>query len=214
MLPYFSRYDHLNYARWGSVYISEMKQLPKEVLEEFKKGNFVVKWNANKFNQVSPDHSLEWLNGIGKRGGGIVGITKTSSALSRWALSYNLRSPIAENTHTMFGLHQEDKFSHNESTPGRKDNKDECSLLTIFKQFKVFSPPEHPACLYNIATKDLLTDEIHVSLLNAKELGRQQVEEFVEQVSFNSSKIDHQNRDSGTRCTRITLQLLLICIKL
>jgi len=45
-----------------------------------------------------------------------VGITKTSSALSRWALSYNLRSQIAENTHTMFRLRQEDKFSHNEST--------------------------------------------------------------------------------------------------
>ena len=105
-----------------------MEQLPKEVLKEFKKGNLVVKWNENKFNQVSPDHSLEWLNGIGKRsggivghnqdvisiewldgigkrGGGIVGITKKSSALSRWALSYNLRSQIAENTHTMFRLH-------------------------------------------------------------------------------------------------------------
>ena len=69
-----------------------------------------------------------------------MGITKTSSALSRWALSYNLRSQIADNTHTMFGLHQEDKFSHNESTPGRKDRdqKDKSSLLTILKQYKVF----------------------------------------------------------------------------
>ena len=117
MLPYFFRYDHLNYARWGSVYIAMMEQLPKEVLEEFKMGNFVVKWNESKFNQVSRDHSLEWLNGIGKRGGGIVGITKTSSALSRWALSYNLRSQLPANTHATFGLYQEDKFSNNESTP-------------------------------------------------------------------------------------------------
>jgi len=83
-LPYFFRYDHLNYARWGSVYIAEMEQLPKEVLEEIRKGNFVVKWNESKFNHVSPDHSLEWLNRLGKRGGGIVGITKTSSALNGW----------------------------------------------------------------------------------------------------------------------------------
>ena len=94
---------------------------------------------SKESNQVSPDHSLEWLNRIGKRGGGIVGITKTSSALSRWALSYNLRSQLADNKHAMFGLYQEDKFSHNESTPGRKDRakKDKCSLLTILKQFKV-----------------------------------------------------------------------------
>ena len=142
MLQYFVRYNHLQYARWGSVYISEMNQLPKEVLKEFKYGKFVVKWNENKFNQVSPDHSLGWLNGIGKRGGGIVGITKTSSALSRWALSYNLRSQIPENTHTMrFRLHQEVNFSHNESALGRKDrdNNAECLVLTILKQFKVFS---------------------------------------------------------------------------
>ena len=55
-----------------------------------------------------------------------MGITKTSSALSRWALSYNLRSQIADNTHSMFGLHQD-------STPARKDldKNHECSLLTI-----------------------------------------------------------------------------------
>ncbi|KAL9967320.1 hypothetical protein ACROYT_G025520 [Oculina patagonica] len=30
-----------------------MEQLPQEVLEDFKKSNFVVKWNASKFNQKS-----------------------------------------------------------------------------------------------------------------------------------------------------------------
>ena len=76
-----------------------------------------------KFNQVSPDHSLELLDRLGIRRGRIVGTTNTSSALSRWALSYNLRPQIAEHTHAMFRLHQEqeDKFSLNESTSGRKD---------------------------------------------------------------------------------------------
>ena len=89
MLPYFFRYDHLNYAKWGSVFIAEMEQLPYEVLQEFKKGKFVVKWKEGAFNEVSADHSLEWLNGIGKRGCGIVGITKTSSALSRCVNGFN-----------------------------------------------------------------------------------------------------------------------------
>ena len=87
-----------------------------------------ITWNENKFNKVSPDHSLEWLNGIGIRSGRIVGITSRSLVFSRWAPSYNLRSQRAEHTHTMFRLRQEDKFSHDESTSsGRKDrdNKDE-----------------------------------------------------------------------------------------
>ena len=43
MLPFFMRYDHTNYARWGSVYLAETQQLPAEILDEFKNGNFVVK---------------------------------------------------------------------------------------------------------------------------------------------------------------------------
>ena len=69
MLPYFFRYDHLNYAKRGSVLIAEMRQLPMEVLHEFKKENLVVKSSEGTFNNVTADHNLEWLNGIGKRGG-------------------------------------------------------------------------------------------------------------------------------------------------
>ena len=44
------------------------------------KSNFVVKRSAQKFNQVDPDQAMEWINCTGKKGGGIVGITKTISA--------------------------------------------------------------------------------------------------------------------------------------
>ncbi len=37
MLPYFMRYDHYNYARWGPVYLAEMHQLPAAVHSEFEK---------------------------------------------------------------------------------------------------------------------------------------------------------------------------------
>ena len=68
MLPWFFRYDHTNYAWWGSVYLADCHQLPSEVLEEFKQGNFVVKRSLGTFNQVDPDQSQEWLNATGKRG--------------------------------------------------------------------------------------------------------------------------------------------------
>ena len=80
--------------------MTEINQMPKEVLEEFK-GNFIGKWNKSRFNRVRPDHSLEWMNGRGKSGGGIVGITKTSSALSRWALSY-IRSHLKIHTQCLY----------------------------------------------------------------------------------------------------------------
>ena len=76
MLPYYYRYNHTNYARWSTVYLTEMHQLPQEVANEFQKDNFVVKDTNKLFNQVSPDHSQKRLNNFGKAGGRIVGITK------------------------------------------------------------------------------------------------------------------------------------------
>ena len=182
MLPYFKRYDHLNYARWGPVYLVEMHQLPEPVLSEFKRGNFVVKRSAHKFNQVDPDQAMEWINGTGKKGGGIVGITKTTSTLCRWTLSFNLRSHIAELTHEMYSLYRGNTDLHNEATKSRqkRDNDDESSLMSTFQGFSVFSSVSHPATLQNLVTKDLATEVIQESLLRAKRLGQQEVKKFVQ----------------------------------
>ena len=67
-----------------------MNHLSDLVKAEFENGNF-VKRSAQKFNQVDPDQSQVWLNGIGKKGGGNIGITKTTSALSRWTLSFKMK---------------------------------------------------------------------------------------------------------------------------
>ncbi len=68
MLPFFFRYDHVNYARWGTVYLAEMAKLPPDILREFQQGNL---WQACKstINQVSPDQSTNWLNAAGRRVG-------------------------------------------------------------------------------------------------------------------------------------------------
>ena len=183
MLPYFHRYDHTNYARWGPVFLALMHQLPEEVENEFRRGNFVVKGSEKKFNQVDPDHSLEWINGVGKRSGGIVGITKTISALTRWTLSYNLRALVATQTYEMFGI-DNDELAANEATPARirRDNADEANVVSTLKRLQVFINDSNTTKgqMINIATKDVATPEICDSLLKAHELGQAQLESFVE----------------------------------
>ena len=138
------------------MYLNEMHQLPTSVKMEFENGNFVVKGSPSSFNQVDPDQSQEWLNGTGKRGGGIVGITNNSSALSRWALSFNLRSEIARKTKQVFSSGN-DHYVHNEATKSRRvqDAQDEKNLTQKLKLFGVFT--SSTATLKNIATKDLAT---------------------------------------------------------
>ena len=55
MLPWLTIYDHTNYAKWGPVYLAEMKNpesIAPEVYAEFMNGNFVVKRSKRRFNQV------------------------------------------------------------------------------------------------------------------------------------------------------------------
>ena len=72
------------------------------------------------FCQVDPDQAMEWINGTGKKGGWIIGITKTTSALCRWTLSYNLRSHISAETHAMFNHSPGSIRVHNEATKSRR----------------------------------------------------------------------------------------------
>ena len=158
----------------------EMHQLQEPVLSEFKRGNFVVKRSAHKFSQVDPDQTMEWINGTGKKVGGIIGITKTMTALFRWTLSLELRSHIAELTHEMYSLYRGSTDRHNEATKSRqkRDNDDESSLMSTFLGFSVFSSVSHPATLQNLVMKDLATEVIQESLLRAKVLGQQICQEI------------------------------------
>ena len=181
MMPYFMHYNHVHYARWGTIYLNEMHQIPGEVKKEFEAGNFVVKRSTLRFNQVDPDHSQEWLGGIGKKSGGIIGITKTTSALSRWALSFSLWSQLTHDTKVAFGL-ERDEYIHNESTKGRikLDLKDEDALVNVLQTFGVFSTGLSET-LQNIANKDVATEDIENDLLAAAKMGQRQLDTFVEE---------------------------------
>lgn len=182
MLPYFMQYNHINYARWGTIYLNEMHQLPQPVKREFEAGNFVVKRSLHHFSQVDPDHSQEWLGCIGKKGGGIVGITKTSSALSRWALSFNLRSHLAQDTKVAFGQGPDDDYICNEMANSRmkRDNADEDALLAVLQRFGLFSAILSQT-LQNIANKDVVMLEIEKELLTVPQNGQSQLDVFVEE---------------------------------
>ena len=163
-----------------------MKQLPAEVQDEFDNGNWVVKGSPRRFNQVDPDQGQEWLNGTGKRGGGIVGITRTTAALCRWTLSYNLRAHIAALTREMYHIDDDDHIACNESNPSRnrRDNDDEKKVIELLHQANIFNVNQQadvPERLQNMITKDLATTQIEESLLKASTLGQEKLDTFVKE---------------------------------
>ena len=136
----------------------------------------MVKRSLQQFNQIDPDQSQEWLNNTGKKGGGIVGITKTTIALNRWALSYNFRSHISSEIKNTLGLIRDDNFSHNECSKARqkRDVRDESKLMDTFQDFQLFMD-EASKELQSIATKDIISDNITEHLLTVRERGQGQM---------------------------------------
>ena len=79
MIPWFAASDHINYTRWGLIFLADMQQLAETapvVYEGFLKGDFVVKESAHRFNQIPDDQGLEHCNKIAKVAGALIGITK------------------------------------------------------------------------------------------------------------------------------------------
>ena len=89
-----------------------------------------------------------------EKNGGIVGITKTASALSRWALSYNLRTQTAKKTKEMLMTNNgNDDYIHNDCGVSRnkREEADEGRITEVLQRLNMFGTSS--TALQNIATK-------------------------------------------------------------
>ena len=89
-----------------------------------------------------------WLNGTGQKSDGIICTRKTPSALSRWALCYNMQSRIASQTREVFCADPDDGIDHNEHNRGRRGQvkTDEDNLLTPLKNLICSTEMYHRSC--------------------------------------------------------------------
>ena len=132
MLPYFFAFDRINYSRWISVYLADMRLLPQTapaVHNEFVKGHHPVKRTPNsKFNQVWTDMGIEQtINRESKTKGGIIGFSPKEGAVDRWYLTAHERSAITSATKEMSGVQEAgSSSSHKEGSVSRKRRSKGC----------------------------------------------------------------------------------------
>lgn len=193
MLPWFAVFDHVNYTRWGVIFLADMHLLPQtapEVHKAFENGDFVTKESKNKFNQIPDDQALEHVNKAGKVAGGLVGITRNDTARDRWCLTYNERATIAEDTKVMFGIKKQEENDHKDSSCSRirRDEDGVCKLKAVFQKYEVFRSTND---LVAITTGDIATDKIREDLLQAQDKGKLLIKNFVEERLIKKEKKFH-----------------------
>ena len=65
MMSLFFALDHVNYSRWASVFLQDLKDMPSKfpsLYKEFKRGHFVVNIRGNKFSKIPMDQAQEQNN--------------------------------------------------------------------------------------------------------------------------------------------------------
>ena len=181
ILPYFAVFDCIDYLRWGSVYLEDMKMLPKiapEVHKQFLEGQFVVKRTHGKFNSVAADQSLEQtINKSQKSSGGIIGSSRKKDFVAEWELIYhemlavtNLQRELASARPFVHDLTVHHEFSKSETTAREKNVKDMMDYIELYENpFKVSHKTEPR--LHNIVTQEVMTDEIRSDIMNLKDKG-------------------------------------------
>lgn len=187
MLPWLAIYDHVNYSRWGPVYLADMMQLPTkapDVYHEFCAGNFSIKRSTRSFSQISTDQALEHINKLAKVSGGIVGITQLDSSRDRWCVTYNERARISDDTLALFDLQHHDTnndWRHRDIGQAglKRDELDVQKLKDEFIKCNIFSRSDGQ--LVSLLTGDVATDEIMTDILQASEKGEALVNEFVKE---------------------------------
>ena len=93
VLPLFAGCDRINYLRWGSVCLEDMRKLAQDapsVFENFKAGKFVVKRTEGQFTAVGADMCFEQtINRSQQSAGDIIGSTKRKQFVAQWEMIHH-----------------------------------------------------------------------------------------------------------------------------
>ena len=90
IIPWMSAMDQYHYARWLTVHVTDLNELPNDSLHkhtEFVNGNFVTQKSSQKFSALAHEQIHEQQNAIMKGDGGIIEITENEGALHRWMVA-------------------------------------------------------------------------------------------------------------------------------
>ena len=182
MLPWVFALDHQNYARWLSIHLRDMLELPKKhpkIHQEFARGSFVVHKTQKPFSCIALDHAHEQVNAVVKGEGGAVGLTESPGALLRWMVSGPELSRMVEEFESSLKTTKNDK-KHHEQTPAAQSKflKDVQNLISAFEESgNPFLDKSNE--LTALHTKDVMDDAVVKSVKNVKDVGEKQFKSFV-----------------------------------
>lgn len=189
MLPYQFVCNKPNYSRYGTYNLLEMAlTLPKGVENEFKAGNFPIRFTPGPFKGLWSDMGVE-MSGVKdtKSDSGIIGFTRKESTVLRWTVIRNLQGQYATvmsaRSNCDISNKIEESYKHDSERPSAiaRDEDDFFKILNYIKNHMSdsFSSSIRQDLLINISTGLVASEPVNNFLLNALEIGQEKLKHFV-----------------------------------
>lgn len=187
LLPLFAAFDSINYLRWCSLYLEDMRRLPQiapEVYSANMEGKFVIKRTRGNFTAVGADLALEQtINRAQKSASGIIGSSRKKKFVAKWELIYhemiaitNLHRRLAGIGSSSYELEVNRSFS--KATTEFEEGNIQAILDVVEKNENPFITPPKEKRLHNILTKEVMSEEIRQQLLNVEKIGSKAYEKL------------------------------------
>ena len=211
MLPYDRAFDHLNYFRWGMVYLVDMRLLPESAPSIHdalanKQMHAVSRARTHSiFNTVSADMALEQSqNKDSKMKGGLSGIAAKEETRERWTLTAHLLASVAGSFRDMCFSRSTTSKKRKEIMPSRIQadrNKIKKLSNTIDEIMQnPFNLEKVSSDLVNIATGLVMPADVATRLLDAKSLGEHDMQTyFQDRISTNQVKFNEPIKKLGIK---------------
>ena len=190
--PWMFALDHTHYARWLPVFIQDLKMLEikhPDIFCEFQRGRFTYKKTDRPFSCMAEDQAHEQNNKDVKTDGGAVGILDNESSLMKWMIGGPEIARLVKNfnneQHGAMNKHHEDTDAHENKF--RKDVKNfkEC-VAELGNPFN-----EDDNSLVQIMSRTVMNNSSLESVKNAKKIGEDQYEEYVQERLVKCEKSIH-----------------------
>ena len=179
LLPWFFALDQTHYARWLTIHLRDMlnlKQSHPDVEQQFRDGNFAVDMSNKRFSAMSIDQAHEQMNAVIKGDGGVVGITESETALTRWIIA----SPEIVRLLSEFEGHVEGvSDEHHEQKPGHQKRFQQ-HILSLMQVFQDVGNQFSDTCDELIAfdTNNVAPSSACSSVTTAHDIGLEQFNAF------------------------------------
>ena len=185
LIPWMFSLDHINYARWLSVHLRDMRALQvkhPDVYRHFRQGQFVVHKTKHAFSAIALDHAHEQINASVKGDGGAVGLTENPGALRRWMVAGPEVARMIDEFERSLPPTNGKANAHHEQVPSVQNAF--ATDVTVFLSAveEVGNPFEdESADLFVLDTKDIVSTEVVNTVKNITHIGERQYDEFVKE---------------------------------